>query len=201
MDQDANPVASPLTPSESKKWIVRIVLALVLGQAIWGLVVSLTSGLLVPLTARVMGNDPSSPLYLGKGDIDIPAVFVSVVEFCLAGIVAVVLNSWVQKPPKTVRRKAVASPGSLSLKAAPVVPIPLVAAPKPPLATAPPVPAQPVAAPPAKTVQSAAAPAPVVPAVAATAAKPAPPAAPPKPAKPKEVYYNIVGDPITMDDD
>src|SRR5882757_1265774 len=78
---------NPLSPSDSKKWIVRIVLALVLGQAIWGLVVSLTTGLLVPLTARVMGNDPASALYLGKGDIDIPALFISILEFCMAGIV------------------------------------------------------------------------------------------------------------------
>ncbi len=194
--------SSQLSPSDSKKWILRIILALVLGQAIWGLVVSLTSNLIVPLTARVMGNDPNSPLYLGKGDIDIPPLFVSIVEFCLAGIVAVILNSSVQKPPKTVRRKAVASPGSLSLQAAPVAPTPPVAAPKPAVAITPTVAAPPVAAPPAKPVQAAPAPPPVAPAVAA--AKPAAPAAPPKPEKPKppkEVFYNIVGDPITMDDD
>jgi hypothetical protein len=168
-----------LSSSDSKKWIVRIVLALVLGQAIWGLVVSLTTGLLVPLTARVMGNDPASALYLGKGDIDIPALFISILEFCMAGIVAAILNSWVQKPPRMVRRK-VATSGSISLQSPAVL--------KPPVVSAP-------TAPPAKpAVQN------VAPVAPAPAAKPLP-AAPSEPAKPKRVYYNSVGDPITMDDD
>ena len=185
--------SSSLSPSDSKKWIVRIVLALVLGQAIWGLVVALTAHLLVPLTARVMGGDPASPLYLGKGDIDVPALFIAILEFCLAGILAAVLNSWVQKPGRVVVRRTATVPGSLSLQSA-VAPV------AKPVPTA----APPAAAPkPTQTVQ----PTPVQAASVAppvaipVAAKPAPPPAPPKPAKPKEVYYNIVGDPITMDDE
>lgn len=178
---------APLSSADSKKWIVRIVLALVIGQAIWGLVVSLTTGLLVPLTARVMGNDPASALYLGKGDINVPALFISILEFCIAGIVAAILNSWLQKPSPTVRRK-VATSGSLSLQS------PAVAVPKAQVAP----PAIPVATP-RPVVQ---APAAVVPpAAVAPVAQPAPPADPPKPQKPKQVYYNSVGDPITMDDD
>jgi hypothetical protein len=184
------PSNAPLSPADSKKWIVRIVLALVLGQGIWALVVSLTTHLLVPLTARVMGGDPTSPLYLGKGDIDVPGLFIAIFEFCLAGIVAAILNSWVQKPATTVRRKVVA-PGSLSLQSAAPAAVPAAKAPAaPPMST------------PAATAQPAA---PVAPPVSApAAAKPAAPAAPPKPEKPKppkEVYYNIVGDPITMDDE
>jgi len=183
-----------LSSADSKKWIVRIVLALVLGQAIWGLVVALTAHLLVPLTARVMGGDPASPLYLGKGDIDVPALFIAILEFCLAGIVAAVLNSWVQKAPRVVLRRVAAAPGSLSLQSAMAPPIV-----KPVPAAAPPA----VAPKPAQTVQpTPVQAAPVVPPVATpVAAKPAAPAVPPKPAKPKEVYYNIVGDPITMDDE
>lgn len=199
--EDPSNTSPSLSASDSKKWILRIALALLLGQAIWGLVASLTSNLIVPLTARVMGNDPNSPLYLGKGDIDIPPLFVSIVEFCLAGIVAVIMNSWVQKPLRTLRRKT-ASAGSLSLQAPAPVPSLAVAAPRTQAAPAAPVP---VAAPPAKPVQAAPAPAPAAPPVAATAgAKPVappPPAKPEKPKPPKEVYYNIVGEPISMDDD
>lgn len=180
------PSNSSLSPADSKRWIVRIVLALVLGQAIWALVVSLTTHLLLPLIARVMGGDPASPLYLGKGDIDVPGLFIAIIEFCLAGIVAAVLSSWDQKGPKVVLRRVAAPAASLSLQSA--VPVA-----KPPAA--------PVAAP--KPVQTVLPVAPVTAPIAApVAAKPAPPpAAPPKPQKPKEVYYNSVGDPITMDDD
>ncbi|HKS73518.1 MAG TPA: hypothetical protein VJQ82_10010 [Terriglobales bacterium] len=206
--------ASPsLSVADSKKWILRIALALILGQAIWGLVVALTSHLLMPLIARLMGGDPNSPLYLGKGDIDVPALFVAVVEFCLAGIVAVIMNSWVQKPARVVVRK-VANAGSLSLNQPPVAPAKPTAAPLPSKPAPVPVsqasiPTAPVAA---ASIPTAPVPAvttpPAPPVAAAPEAKPAPPAAkptpPPKPQKPKppkEVYYNIVGDPITMDDE
>jgi len=195
MEEPVN--SASLSPSDSRKWIIRIVLALVLGQAIWGLVVALTASLLMPLTARVMGGDPSSPLYLGKGDIDVPALFIAVIEFCIAGIVAAVLNSWLQRPATVARRKAVAA-GSLSLQAAApaAVPKPVAAAVPAPVPAAPAAkPVTPASPPPLPTPVTA-------PAVAAKPAPPPPPPAPPaKPAKPKEVYYNIVGDPITMDDD
>lgn len=200
MEDPSNGSAS-LSASDSKKWIVRIALALLLGQAIWGLVTALTGSLLVPLIARVMGNDPNSPLYLGKGTIDVPTVFVSIVEFCLAGIVAVMMNSWVQKGPGAVRRKVVSpSPGSLSLTGPPVAPTPVAKPEAPPVVAAPPIEAVPV-------VQAAA---PTPPVVAQAPGKPvqapskpaqAPAAPPAKPKKPKEVYYNIVGDPVSMDDE
>src|SRR5215472_5656311 len=177
------PFGSSLSASDSTRWVLRIALALLLGLAIWGLVESLTSHLIVPLIARVMGNDPNSPLYLGKGEIDVAAVFVSIVELCLAGIVAVIMNSWIQKAPGKARRSA-ASVKSLSLTAPPAAPV---ADPKPQAAPAtvsapPPVPLQVKPVPP---------PPPVV-----TPTKPTPPPAPAKkPAKPKEVYYNIVGEP------
>ena len=191
MDEASN--SPSLSSSDSKKWIVRIVLALVLGQAIWGLLVALTAHLLVPLTARVMGGDPASPLYLGNGDIDVPALFIAILEFCLAGIVAAVLNSWVQKPGRVVVRKVATVPGSLSLQSAVAAPAKSVPAAAPPVAA--PKPAQPVQPAPVQGT-------PIAPAAATpVAAKPAPAAAPTKPAKPKEVFYNIVGDPITMDDE
>ena len=203
MEDPSNGSAS-LSASDAKKWIVRIALALLLGQAIWGLVTALTGSLLVPLIARVMGSDPNSPLYLGKGTIDVPAVFVSIVEFCLAVIVAVMMNSWVQKGPRVARRKVVSpSAGSLSLTAPPVAPGPVAKPQPPPVVAAPPVQAVPmVQAPPVQAVPAAQAPPSAPSAVATAPSKPAPAPAPPtKPKKPKEVYYNIVGEPISMDDE
>ena len=49
--------------------------AVILAEGIWGFVTSLTSNLLVPLLARVMKIDPQSPLYLGKGELNVPALF------------------------------------------------------------------------------------------------------------------------------
>ena len=48
------------------KWVGQLVAAVILAEVIWGLLVSLTSDLLVPLLARVMNGDPGSPTYLGK---------------------------------------------------------------------------------------------------------------------------------------
>jgi hypothetical protein len=203
MEDPSNANAS-LSASDSKKWIVRIALALLLGQAIWGMVTALTGSLLVPLIARVMGSDPNSPLYLGKGTIDVPAVFVSMVEFCLAGIVAVMMNSWVQKGPRVVRRKVMSpSAGSLSLTAPPVAPAPVAQPQAPPVVAAPPVQAvSMVQAAPVQAVPAVQAPPSPPSAVATAPSKPAQAPAPPtKPKKPKEVYYNIVGEPISMDDE
>ena|SRR5215472_872526 len=184
------PFGSSLSASDSTRWVLRIALALLLGLAIWGLVESLTSHLIVPLIARVMGNDPNSPLYLGKEEIDVPAVFVAIVELCLAGIVAVIMNSWMQKAPGKVPRSA-ASVKSLSLTAPPAAPV---ADPKPQAAPAT------VSAPPPVPLQAKPVPAEPPPVVTPTKPTP-PPARAKKPAKPKEVYYNIVGEPISTDDE
>ena len=43
--------------------------------------------LILPLLAKIMGGDMQSPLYLGKGEVNVPALFTSVLELCFAGIV------------------------------------------------------------------------------------------------------------------
>jgi hypothetical protein len=211
----------------SGKWIAKVILAVILAEAIWGLIVSLTNSLILPALARVMGGDPQSPLYLGKGDFNVPAIFSSILELCLAGIAAVVLNQWSRSAPvrvrvKTVKRAApaakasmpsVSSSGMPSILPESVVPSP-VSAPVAPRVTpqsVPTPPPMPVAAPPIP----AAAPAPkgaipqpaaqpMVPAPPPASQKPAAPAKPEKPSKPekpKEVYYNIVGEPINPTED
>jgi hypothetical protein len=178
---------STLSPG---KWIGQLVAAVILAEGIWGLLVSLTSNLLVPLLARGMEVDPQSPLYLGKGEFNVPALFNSVLALCLAGIVFVLLREWSQRKRVPVGMKMVRVTKKVSQPAA--APLSIM------------VPPEPVSAP----AQTPVNPAPV--SVSAMAApppsKPVPPpvVAPAKPAKPKspkEVYYNIVGEPINPTED
>lgn len=169
-------------PADSRKWISRIVIAVLLGEAIWGLLVSIINNLALPAMARAMGGDSTSPLYLGKGDFNIQGLFTSVLELCFAGIVAVLLNSWSQKAGH-VRRKFVAASVESSL--APVVTHPAPSPATPPVDTA---------------IQEA-----TVTARSETSAPQPPPspqvAKPAKPKPPKVVYYNIVGEPVDTDDE
>ena len=179
--------------ADSRRWVGRILMAVVLGEAIWGFLVSITNNLALPAMARVVGEDPQSPLYLGKGDFNVPALFASILELCLAGIVAVVLNSWSRRAGRiqvrTVRVAPVVAP-SIAPEATPPA-APSVAAPR--------VESRPSAV--TEVAPQAKAPAPS----AASAPLPERPAAKPvkpvKPGKPKEVYYNIVGEPVETDDE
>ncbi|MGA7473182.1 MAG: hypothetical protein WBW60_10670 [Candidatus Sulfotelmatobacter sp.] len=180
------------------KWIGQLVAAVILAEGIWGFLASLTSNLLVPLLARVMEVDPQSPLYLGKGELNVPALFNSVLALCLAGIVFVLLHEWSRKNPAPVRvkmmrvTKRVSQPSAAPLSI--MAPPEPVAAPTQTAVTPPPVPqiAQaPVSAPPVSAPQQ-------------SKPTPSPAVAPAKPAKPKppkEVYYNIVGEPINPTED
>lgn len=205
----ASPPESPA--AESRRWIGRFLMAVVLGEALWGFLVSITTNLAQPAMARVLGADPQSPLYLGRGDINVPALFTSVLELCFAGIVAVFLNAWTQKSARTrtvvVRQGPVAVP-----RPAPATnPGPLpnltpasISAPAPAPAS---VATSPVAAPADAPAPTAVAPIPTT--QAQPIAQPAPPqekrspqsVPPTTPKKPKKVYYNIVGEAIESDDE
>ncbi|HEV8048064.1 MAG TPA: hypothetical protein VGP35_10045 [Terriglobales bacterium] len=190
-----------------------MLIAVLLGEGIWGLIVSFTRDLILPLLAKTMGGDVQSPLYLGKGYVNVPALFTSVLELCFAGILAVILNTWVQRRDRSTRSKPVriiarpvqpaaptpaVTPVKAAVAAPPVVkPAPSLAAP----VTAPPPPSAPSApspsaeqfwTPPQPTTQ---------PKAAAPQPAPKPPAKPAKPKPPKEVYYNIVGEPINPTED
>jgi len=204
----------PRTPSpepsavDAGKWIGRVVIAVILAEGIWGFIVSVTNNLILPALARTMGGDVQSPLYLGKGDFNVPALFTSVLELCFAGIAAVILNSWVQRKPRIIR--------STSPRTSPVperAPSPLSVVPVQTAATAPP-PAKVSLPAPAVVIDAPAPPSqppgqfwsppePSAQPKAADSASP-PPKAPAKPAKPKppkEIYYNIVGEPINPTED
>ena len=171
------------SPADSRKWIGRIVIAVLLGEAIWGLLVSITNNLALPAMARAMGGDSTSPLYLGKGDFNVQGLFTSVLELCFAGIMAVLLNFWSQKAghirPKPVDTTSVEAP-----------PAPVVTHPAP-------SPATPAADPAMQEAKVT---------VRSEPSAPQPPPSPQvvKPAKPKPtkvVYHNIVGEPVDSDDE
>jgi len=190
MSENAN--SSLPSPSLAlAKWLGLVVSAVVLAEGIWSTLVSLTKSLLLPLMARAIGGDAQSPL--GKGDFNFPDLFVSVVELCLAGIVFLSIKIWATRGAPAARRvRRVAAPSPLPTEApAPVVPRAVVAAPTVPAPELPPPP--PVLSEP---------PAPIPPRKPSPAPVPPPPTTKAKkPEKPKEVYYNIVGEPITPDDE
>jgi hypothetical protein len=195
MDEVLKASAPESPAAESRRWIGRFLIAVVLGEAIWEFLVSITTNLAQPAMARVLGADPQSPLYLGRGDINVPALFTSVLELCFAGIVAVFLNAWTQTAGRTrtrvVRRAPVAiSPPTPAPSPAPVPTLTAVTPPVPGPAAAP-APTGVATTIPTTETQTSAQP-------ASPQEQPAPPATP---KKPKKVYYNIVGEPIESDDE
>jgi len=195
---DEKQTSAPPSTLNPARWVAELVAAVILAEGIWGLLASLTSNLLVPLLARVMDGDPQSPSYLGRGELKVPALFNSFLAFCLAWIVFVLLHGWSQRKPAPVRVKMMRVPKKVSQPA--VRPLSILAPPEPvavptqTVVTPPParqISQAPVSAPPVSTPQQ---------------SKPTPPlvVAPAKPAKPqppKEVYYNIVGEPINPTED
>ncbi len=191
MDDTSRTSSAPAP--DTGKWIGRVLIAVILGEGIWGLIVSVTNNLILPFMARIMGTDARSPLSLGNGQFNVPGLFTSVLEICFAGIVAVILNSWIQRNPKVSRRKPVR-----------VTPIPVqpIALPPPPLAVVAVPAAESVPPPAAVPVAPTPSAGPSVPESSPTKAATPPPA--PKPGKPKpprEIVYNSVGEPLPFDDD
>ena len=159
-------------------------IAILLAVAIWGFVVSLTTDVLIPALAQIMPADSQSPLYLGKGELNIAGLFTSFLELCFAAIAALLVNSWAHRAPRPAKRR-VARVAPLA-----AAPIPAKPAQKPASPVLPPAPAAPPTA--------------VSPAQAAQKPQPAPtpaPSAETKPAKPKKVYYNLVGERVESDEE
>ncbi len=184
VDRILNASTLESSPADSRVWIGRFVIAVVLGEAIWGFLVSITNNLALPAMARAMGGDTQSPLSLGKGDFNIPGLFASTLELCLAAIVALILNSWSQRS----RRVRVVRTSAASAEARPA----RVAAAEPPLAQVV-VPSAPTPAVPAKATTASQTSGTIAP---STHGPPTAAADPPKPKKQKAVYYNIVGEPV-----
>jgi hypothetical protein len=197
MSMSENRTSAAEAPPNSGKWIAQLVAGVILAEGIWGFLVSLTNDLLVPLLARETKADPQSPLYLGKGEFDVAGLFRSGLAFCLAGIVFVLLHEWSRKrrspvPAKNVRvtNQAPQSAGGRLSIAVPPNPVPA----------------------PTQTLSNAVSPPQISHALDSVAAEmsapqqsgstrpPSPSVVSPKATKPKpskkEVYYNIVGEPV-----
>jgi hypothetical protein len=213
MDETAKIPSPSWSTWAPRKWIGLIVSGLVLGEAIWIAIVSLTRDVILPLMAMAMAGDNSSPLYLGKPEFNLPDLFTAVLQLGVAGLFAIVLNACMQKKPKAIKNKSLslkqaipqAARAPLKTAAAAQTSAPTVSQPRatdlpPPAAQ---VISKDIGAPAAFKSSQPATVAPTKPQtpVAPTGAA-APKPAPPKPAsKPKEVYYNIVGERITPLDD
>jgi hypothetical protein len=231
MEQPAKPFTSD--GGDTRHWIGRLIIAVLLGEAIWGLIVSFMNHVFVPWLGDVMGPSSGLPTSFTQRPYNYPELFVSVFEFCIAGLVAAVINYFLQRPgarrvkpvkstspPGPVRVISQAMPSAAltdtpppqfgiapveSPVSAPVQDvrmypvIPSILVPAASAEPAPPVAAVPVPEPMPAVVT------PVVPAAPKPVApKPAPPATkaePAKPKKPKNVYYNIVGEPMPSDED
>jgi hypothetical protein len=231
----------------------RIIIAVILGEAIWALIVSVMNNLVVPWLGDVMGQSSGLPTSFVQRPYNYPELFVSTLEVCIAGLVAAILNYFVQRSqvqgaPRVKRVKSSVPAGPVRMFPEPVKapapseapvaqPFPLQAVQHPvfrdaspknqnglaqdaaPVAHAPEIKVEPVVplcpiAPasaqpvpidkPALEMKAAPVPTPGPPATAAPPAKPVQPApktVAAKPKKPKEVYYNIVGEPMPSDDD
>jgi len=206
MDQSVKPFTSE--GADGRKWIGRLIVAVLLGEALWGLIVSVMNNVVVPWLGDVMGQSSGLPTSFTRRPYNYPELFVSVLEVGIAGLVAAILNYSFQRPTRR-RVKVLKSsvpiapvgPARVLPQTAPVAKTDTVTLSAPftvaPAAAAPPITPAPVARP-AAVVPPAPA---VANPVAAKSLPPAPKAEPAKPKKPKNVYYNIVGEPMPSDDD
>ena len=228
MDQTMKPFSSEGT--DTRRWIGRIIMAVILGEAIWGLIVSVMNNVVVPWLGDVMGQSSGLPTSFTQRPYNYPDLFVSILEFGIAALVAAVLNYFFQGPDHegnqgckefgcgrrtranvpSAHHDCGADPNSFAVHPARAgnqggaghgTGTAAVSATPPPAPAAEPAALAPPAPP--VTEPTAARPLPTAPAARTAATKPSltPKTEPPNPKKPKEVYYNIVGEPMPSDDD
>ncbi|HZQ68044.1 MAG TPA: hypothetical protein VFA68_05940 [Terriglobales bacterium] len=217
---DERPRAFPPDAVDARRWMGRLLIAVIVGEGIWNLIVSLMNNVVVPWIGYVLGPSSGLPASFIQRPYDYPDLFVAILELCLAGLVAVAINYFFQRPVRVkvkVQQRPVpqtsVSPATVVSPAPtrPAVPVtasqaptqPSVAVPKP--IAAPSVEARPApspVAPPAPVVKpTPAPPAPTLPAPTVKAVPVPQPASAAKPKQPKKVYYNSVGEPIEFDDE
>src|SRR6266567_4502657 len=98
--------ASVLERAGARNLVGWIIIAVILGEAIWGLIVSIMNNLIVPWLGDVMGQSSGLPTSFTQRPYNYPDLFVSVLEFCIAGIVAAILNYFWRPRVVRVRGKA-----------------------------------------------------------------------------------------------
>ena len=120
------------TPDRSGpgNWVGRIIVAVIVGEAIWNLIVSVMDNLVVPWLGDVMGQSSGLPTSFTQRPYNYPDLFVAVVEFCIAGLVAAILNYFLQRRT-TGKVRVQSSPSNAPAGPVRVVPVPPSVAPIP----------------------------------------------------------------------
>ena len=180
-----DPTGKTFTSEDPRKWIGRIIMAVILGEAIWNLIVSVMNNLAVPWLGDLFGQSSGLPTSFTQRPYNYPDLFVSILEFCIAALVAAIINYFFQRP-RAVRVRTVKS----AVPTAPVEPVRVIPrseapAPQPQAAMTPATTTQPRLTQPALTqaTMPVAPPAPVTKPVAVAAAPPVT-VAPPMPTAP-----------------
>ena len=210
---------STAAATDPGEWLGRVIIGVLLGEAIWNLMVSAVSNLFVPWLGDVMGQSSGLPASFTQRPYNYPDFFVSFWESCVAAFLAAVLNYFLRqtaarlKPAKTVvRAKPVEAPVSisqnpaleqafrnqpLSTEAAPVMkPDPVMYA---SVTVVPPAPS--TAPEPAVRPAAVAQELPPDPLPTAKPPQSVPKIESKKTEKHKEVYYNLVGEPLPSDEE
>src|SRR5205823_12110795 len=106
-----NQTTKTFTPerADARKWIGRIMMAVILGEAIWNLIVSVMNNLVVPWLGDVMGPTSRVPTSFTQRPYDYPDLVVSIAEFCIAVIVAAILNYLFQRKRAGQVKRAMSS--------------------------------------------------------------------------------------------
>ena len=101
MDDTPKAFFEELRSSLLKKRVGQIALAVVLAEAAWRLVTSLTWYLIVPLVGRALRGNTESVIFEKATTNPLPweSLFGSLLEFGLVVILVFYLNRWVQRKP------------------------------------------------------------------------------------------------------
>ena len=211
--------------TDVRKWTVRIIIGVLLGEAVWNVIISFMNNVFVPWVGDMTGQSSGLPTSFSQRPYDYPDFLVSVVESCIAALIAAILNYRFERhrpgrltsatssiptkpaePPLRTTQTLTAEPAtqatSPTLPAAPEATEPKQVAPDstPPDTVAPP--ALVVGLEPAARSQEVA---PQGSPVATSLTENLPPQVPkaksPNPKKRKEIYYNSVGEPLPFDED
>ena len=101
MDDTPKAFFEELRSSLLKKRVGQIALAVVLAEAAWRLVTSLTWYLIIPLIGRALRSNTESVIFEKATTNPLPweSLFGSLLEFGLVVILVFYLNRWVQRKP------------------------------------------------------------------------------------------------------
>src|ERR1051326_3605769 len=79
----------------------RILMAVIIGEAVWHLIVSIMDNVVVPWLGDAVGPGSSLPTSFTQRPYDYPDLFIAILAACIAGIVAISINWFLQRPVKS----------------------------------------------------------------------------------------------------